>query len=140
MDFSILCLDEGLGSAVCGIDEVDVFGRAPWRVDGEYGEGMFEDLQCVDGVFLEEDEFAGADFARCVVGDSDLSGAGENVEVLVAAGVEVCGDRAVDAKDATACGDLIGEAYVGEHGLGGFGERGGESERREELAVRGHGN
>jgi hypothetical protein len=120
----VLCLDKRLGSAVCGIDEVNVFGRAPRRVDGEHGEGMFENLrECVDGVFLEEDELAGADFVRWIVGNGDLCGSGENVEVLVAAGVEVCRDGAVDAKDTTACGLLVGEADVGEHGFGGGGER-----------------
>jgi len=87
---------------------------------------MFDDLrECMDGVFLEEDELARADFVRCVVSDGDLCGSGENVEVLVAAGVEVCRDCAIDAKDAAACGHFIGEADVGEHGLGGLGESGG---------------
>ena len=106
---------------------MDIFGRAPRCVDGEHGEGMFKNLrEGVDGVFLEEDEFAGADFMRCIVGDDDLGRAGENVEVLVASGVEVCRNCAMDTKDAAACGLLIGQADIGEHGLGSLGERGRE--------------
>jgi len=37
-----------LRSAVCGIDEVDVFGRTPRCVNGKDGEGMFENLQWRD--------------------------------------------------------------------------------------------
>lgn len=51
----ILRLDESLGCAVCGIDEVDVFRRPPRRVDSKHGEGMLEDLrQSVDGAFLKK--------------------------------------------------------------------------------------
>src|SRR5205823_3880067 len=136
---SILCLDKGLGGAVGGTHKVDVFRRAARGVDSEHGEGMFENLrQSVDGVFFEEDQLTWAQFARGIVSDGDLCGSGENVEVLVAAGVEVRRNRAVDAKYAAACGFFIGEADVGEHSLGGFGECGGESDDVEEFAVGGH--
>ena len=95
----ILCLDEYFGCAICWIHEVNVFGRSPRRVDGKHGKGMLQNLrQGVDGALFEEDELAGADLPRSIVGDGDLGGSREDVEVLVTAGVEVCGNGAVDAK------------------------------------------
>lgn len=78
------------------------------------------------------------DFAGCIVGDGDLCGSGEDVEVFVAAGVKVRGHGSIDAKDAAACCLSIGKAEVGEHRLCGFGERAGESRYIEELAFGGH--
>ena len=130
---------EALGGSVGGVDEVDVLGRAAGRVDGEDGEGVFVDSgKGVDGVLLEEDQLAGADLAGGSIGDGDLGPAGEDVEVLVAAGVEVRGDLAIDAEDAAARGLLVGEAQIGEHGLGSLGEGFGEFGDVEETVFRRH--
>ena len=131
--------DEGLGGAVGGVDEVDVVGGAAGCVDGEDVEGVLEDVrQSVDGVLAEEDQLAGMNFAGRRVGDDDLGPAGEDVEVLVAAGVEVRGHGTIDAEDAAAGGRFVGKAEIGEHGLGGFGERPGELSDVEEAAFRRH--
>ena len=132
-------LDEALRGAVGWVNEVDVFGRAARRIDGEHGEGMVEDArQSVDGVFSEEDKFAGPYLACGRIGDDDLGAAGEDVEVLVAAGVEVCGDGTVDAEDAAAGGLLVGEAEIGEHGFSGCGESCGEFGDVEDAAFGWH--
>lgn len=100
---------------------------------------MLEDAgQGVDGVLAEEDQLAGADLAGGRIGDDDLGPAGEDVEVLVAAGVEVRRHATIDAEDAAAGGLLVGEAEIGEHGLGGLGERLGEFGDVEEAAFSRH--
>src|SRR5215469_4443487 len=117
------------GVPSAGLTKWTSSGRTPRCVDCEHGEGLFKNLrEGVDGVFLEEDELARADFMRCIVGDDDLGRAGENVEVLVATGVEVCRNCAMDTKDAAARGLLIGQANIGEHGLGRLGKRGREGD------------
>lgn len=137
--FASVGLDEALGDAVGGVDEVDVLGRATRRVDGENGEGMLEDAgKGVDGVLPEEYQLAGVDLAGGRVSDDDLGPAGEDVEVLIAAGVEVRRHGTIDAKDAAARGLFVGEAEIGEHRLGGLGEGLGEFGDVEETAFGRH--
>ena len=116
---------ETLGCSVGGVYEVDVVGRTAWSVDGQDGEGLLENGDRVDDGLAEEDEFAGTDLSRRVVGDSDFGAAGEDVEVFIATEVIVRGSGAVDAEDAAACGLLVGEPDVCEHGFGISGKRGG---------------
>ena len=104
----VLRVDESLGCAIGGVDEVDVVGWAAWGVDCEDGEGVFEDAQGVDYALAEEDELAGGDLTERVFSDGNLGSAGEDVEVLVATGVIVRGYWMVDAEDAAACGVLVG--------------------------------
>lgn len=119
--------DEALRSAVGRVHEVDILGWAAGCVESEDGEGVFEDAgQGVDGVLAEEDQLARADLAGRRVGDDDLGPAAEDVEVLVAAGVEVRGRGTIDAEDAAARGLLLGKAEIGDHGPGSLGESFGE--------------
>jgi len=107
-------LDEAFGCAVLGVDEDDVFGVAAGGVDREEDDRGFEDARHgVDYVALEEEEVAGGEvgFGGSIDGPEG-SFAGEDVEILVRAGVIVRRGFTVDAKDARAGSGLVGEIGV----------------------------
>ena len=116
-----------------------VVGWAARSVESEHGEGVLDDAwEGVDDAFSEEDQLTGGDLARLIFSDDDLGTASEDVEVLIAAGVKVCGNGTIDAKDTAARGLLVGETEIGEHSHGRFGECFGEFGDVEEAAFGRH--
>lgn len=89
---------------------MDIFGWATGGVDGKYRVRLLENARHrVNGVFLEEDEFAGTENARLGAFNINLGAAGEHIEILIGTGVIVRRHSAVDAKDAAAGVALIGQ-------------------------------
>jgi hypothetical protein len=119
-------LDEVGGRGLGGVEEDDVGGAAAGCIDGEEDDGAGVDLgHGVGDGAVEEEEVSGGEGGDVFGGlHPEGSGAGEDVEELVAVLVVVGRGGAIDAEDAGAGGGFVGEVVVEEEGGGLVGEAG----------------